>query len=286
MEIAGKVIIITGGAAGIGAGLAERFHQDGAKHIMVADLDEKKVKQVAQRVGGKGVCLDVSNEVAIKALVAEVEQEQGRIDLFVSNAGYVSFEGLEGDIGALDRMWGVHVKAHVYAARAVLPGMIARGEGYLLNTASAAGLLSQIGSMHYSVTKAAAVGLAEWLQITHANQGIRVSVLCPQEVATDIDKNMYKSEGSVAAGAKMAAGDGVLSSAEVAEAVVKALREERFLVLPHPEVAEYAKRKGTDRDRWLKGMRRFQDKLYEGNVPPGEWLVSKGTLDTATGENQ
>ena len=275
MEIAGKVIIITGGAAGIGAGLAERFHQDGAKHIMVADLDEKKVKQVAQRVGGKGVCLDVSNEVAIKALVAEVEQEQGRIDLFVSNAGYVSFEGLEGDIGALDRMWGVHVKAHVYAARAVLPGMIARGEGYLLNTASAAGLLSQIGSMHYSVTKAAAVGLAEWLQITHANQGIRVSVLCPQEVATDIDKNMYKSEGSVAAGSKMAAGDGVLSSAEVAEAVVEALREERFLVLPHPEVAEYAKRKGTDRDRWLKGMRRFQDKIYEGKIPPGEWLVSK-----------
>ena len=275
MEIEGKVIIITGGAAGIGAGLAERFHQDGAKQIVVADLDEKKVKQVAIRVGGKGVCLDVSNEVAIKALVAEVEQEQGRIDLFVSNAGYVSFEGLEGDIGALDRMWGVHVKAHVYAARAVLPGMIARGEGYLLNTASAAGLLSQIGSMHYSVTKAAAVGLAEWLQITHANQGIRVSVLCPQEVATDIDKNMYKSEGSVAAGAKMAAGDGVLSSAEVAEAVVEALREERFLVLPHPEVAEYAKRKGTDRDRWLKGMRRFQDKLYEGKVPPGEWLVSK-----------
>ena len=275
MEIEGKVIIITGGAAGIGAGLAERFHQDGAKHIVVADLDEKKVKQVAIRVGGKGVCLDVSNEVAIKALVAEVEQEQGRIDLFVSNAGYVSFEGLEGDIGALDRMWGVHVKAHVYAARAVLPGMIARGEGYLLNTASAAGLLSQIGSMHYSVTKAAAVGLAEWLQITHANQGIRVSVLCPQEVATDIDKNMYKSEGSVVAGAKMAAGDGVLSSAEVAEAVVEALREERFLVLPHPEVAEYAKRKGTDRDRWLKGMRRFQDKLYEGKIPPGEWLVSK-----------
>ena len=275
MEIAGKVIIITGGATGIGAGLAERFHQDGAKHIVVADLDEKKIKQVAIRVGGKGVCLDVSNEVAIKALVAEVEQEQGRIDLFVSNAGYVSFEGLEGDIGALDRMWGVHVKAHVYAARAVLPGMIERGEGYLLNTASAAGLLSQIGSMHYSVTKAAAVGLAEWLQITHANQGIRVSVLCPQEVATDIDKNMYKSEGSVAAGAKMAAGDGVLSSAEVAEAVVEALREERFLVLPHPEVAEYAKRKGTDRDRWLKGMRRFQDKLYEGKVPPGEWLVSK-----------
>ena len=286
MEIAGKVIIITGGAAGIGAGLAERFHQDGAKHIVVADLDEKKVKQVAIRVGGKGVCLDVSNEVAIKALVAEVEQEQGRIDLFVSNAGYVSFEGLEGDIGALDRMWGVHVKAHVYAARAVLPGMIERGEGYLLNTASAAGLLSQIGSMHYSVTKAAAVGLAEWLQITHANQGIRVSVLCPQEVATDIDKNMYKSKGSVVAGAKMAAGDGVLSSAEVAEVVVEALREERFLVLPHPEVAEYAKRKGIDRDRWLKGMRRFQDKLYEGKVPPGEWLVSKGTLDTATGENQ
>ena len=275
MEIEGKVIIITGGAAGIGAGLAERFHQDGAKHIVVADLDEKKVKQVAIRVGGKGVCLDVSNEVAIKALVAEVEQEQGRIDLFVSNAGYVSFEGLEGDIGALDRMWGVHVKAHVYAARAVLPGMIERGEGYLLNTASAAGLLSQIGSMHYSVTKAAAVGLAEWLQITHANQGIRVSVLCPQEVATDIDKNMYKSKGSVVAGAKMAAGDGVLSSAEVAEAVVEALREERFLVLPHPEVAEYAKRKGTDRDRWLKGMRRFQDKLYEGKIPPGEWLVSK-----------
>lgn len=275
MELAGKVTIITGGAAGIGAGLAKRFHAEGAKHIVVADLDEEKVKQVAQSVGGTGVCLDVSDEAEIKALVQEVEQEQGQIDLFVSNAGYVSFEGLEGDIGALDRMWGVHVKAHIYAARAVLPGMIARGEGYLLNTASAAGLLSQIGSMHYSITKAAAVGLAEWLQITHGNQGIRVSVLCPQAVATDIGKNMYKAENATTVGTPMASGDGVLSSADVAETVVEALREERFLVLPHPEVTEYVKRKGLDRDRWLKGMRRFQDRLYEGKVSPGEWLVSQ-----------
>lgn len=276
MEIKDKVVVITGGAAGIGEGLAVRFAQDGARHIAVVDLDLQASQCVADDLGGCGSAhaVDVADQQAVRDLVATVEADAGPIDLFVSNAGYVTVGGLEASDEEFQRMWEVHVLAHLYAARAVLPGMIRRGSGYLLNTASAAGLLSQIGSVHYSVTKHAAVALAEWLAITHGPQGIKVSVLCPQAVRTKILDNS-PSRDLLEGAPRVASGDGDLQPSDVAEVVTQALRAEQFLVLPHPEVAEYARRKSTDIDRWLGGMQRFQERLYEGRPSPGSWLVSK-----------
>lgn len=272
MELRDKVVVVTGGASGIGKGLAERFHAEGARHVVVADRDEGGAKAVAAALGGTGVGLDVSDEVALRELVAATEREHGRIDLFVSNAGFVTLGGLETPNEDLQRMWEVHVLAHLYAARAVLPGMIERGGGYLLNTASAAGLLAQIGSLAYSVTKHAAVSLAEWIAITHGHQGIRVSVLCPQAVETNIGANS-PDRAALEAAPGVAARDGVLQPSDVADVVMEALREERFWVLPHPEVAEYARRKADDVDRWITGMQRWQERLFAGRTPPGELLT-------------
>jgi len=271
MELADKVAVVTGGASGIGEGLAERFQALGAKHVVVADRDEGGAKAVAARIGGTGVGIDVSDEAAIRELVETTEREHGPIDLFVSNAGYVTLGGLETPNEDLQRMWEVHVLAHLYAARAVVPRMIEQGGGYLLNTASAAGLLSQIGSMSYAVTKHAAVSLAEWISITYGRQGIKVSVLCPQAVQTNIGANSPQRD-RVVGGPGVASGDGVLQTSDVSDVVIEALREERFWVLPHPEVAEYARRKTSDVDRWLEGMRRFQDRLFAGQPQPADWL--------------
>lgn len=281
MEVKDKVIVITGGAAGIGEGLARRFADDGAKHVAVVDLDLDGCKAVAETLDGRGSAhaVDVADEAAIHALVKAVEADAGPIDLFVSNAGYVTVGGAEAPNADLQRMWEVHVLAHLYAAQAVLPGMIERGSGYLLNTASAAGLLSQIGSLHYSVTKHAAVALAEWLAITHGPQGIGVSVLCPQAVRTKIVENS-PSKHLMGDGPRVASGDGDLMPEDVAEVVTEALREQRFWVLPHPQVAEYARRKGTDIDRWLGGMQRFQEALYGDQPLPGTWLTSKANNDS------
>ncbi len=272
MELRDRIVVVTGGASGIGKGLAERFHREGASHVVVADRDEGGAKAVAAAVGGTGFGIDVSDEVALRELVAATEREHGRIDLFVSNAGFVTIGGLEAPNEDMQRMWEVHVLAHLYAARAVLPGMIERGEGYLLNTASAAGRLAQIGSLAYSVTKHAAVALAEWIAITHGHQGIGVSVLCPQAVETNIGANS-PSRGALEGLPGVAARDGVLQPADVADVVMEALREERFWVLPHPEVAEYARRKASDVDRWLSGMQRWQERLFTGSAHPGEWLT-------------
>ncbi|MGH0029793.1 MAG: SDR family oxidoreductase [Myxococcota bacterium] len=272
MEIGDKVVVVTGGASGIGEALAVRFRSEGAKHVVVADRDEAGAKAVAARIGGSGVGLDVSDEAAVRSLVETTEREQGPIDLFVSNAGYVTVGGLETPNEDLQRMWEVHVLAHVYAARAVVPRMIEQGGGYLLNTASAAGLLSQIGSMAYAVTKHAAVALAEWISMTYGRKGIKVSVLCPQAVETNIGPNSPDADKLVG-GPGVASGDGVLQSSDVADAVMQALAEERFHVLPHPEVAEYARRKAADVDRWLEGMRRFQDRLFAGQKSPAEWIL-------------
>ena len=274
MEIRDRVAVVTGGASGIGEALARRFHADGARHVVVADRDAAGAQRVAKEIGGTGVGLDVSDEDAIRALVADSEREAGPIDLFVSNAGFVTIGGLEAPNEELQRMWEVHVLAHLYAARAVVPGMIERGGGYLLNTASAAGLLSQIGSLHYAVTKHAAVALAEWVAMTYGDQGIRVSVLCPQAVETRIGENSPSRDRMEGAG-NSAAVDGVLQPGDVADCVMEALREERFWVLPHPEVAEYARRKANDVDRWLAGMRRFQSRLFPKGHSPGDWLVSR-----------
>lgn len=279
MELNDRVVVITGGGSGIGEALALAAHAAGARHVVVADLDGAQAARVAALVGGTGVGIDVRDEAAIQRLVDDTLSAHGPIDLFVSNAGYVTTAGLEDPNESIQRMWEVHCMAHIYAARAVLPSMIARGEGYLLNTASAAGLLTQIGSMSYSITKAAAVSLAEWLAVSHHHQGIRVSVLCPQAVRTNIIANSPDFQGVDAAAGNsiidggVAGGDGVLEAADVAAICLDAIREERFLVLPHPEVATYMQRKAVDRDRWLAGMRRFQSALHPDGDLPGDAIA-------------
>ncbi len=282
MELNDRVIIITGGGSGIGEALAHAAHREGARHVVVADLDGAAAERVASEVGGTGVAIDVRDEAAIVAMVEATESAHGPIDVFVSNAGYVTVGGLEDSNERINHMWDVHVMSHIYAARAVLPSMIARGEGYLLSTASAAGLLTQIGSLAYSITKSAAVSLAEWLSVSHHHQGIGVSVLCPQAVATNIVANSPDLGGDSEIGDEpedfeggVASGDGVISSADVAQACIDAMREGRFHVLPHPEVQTYVERKATDVDRWLAGMRRFQGALANGAPLPGDAIAPK-----------
>ena len=276
MELNDRVVVITGGGSGIGEALARAAAEVGARHVVVADLNGTEAARVAGEIGGTGVEIDVRDEAAIQRLVDDTQHANGPIDLFVSNAGYVTSAGLEDTNESIQNMWEVHCMGHIYAARAVVPSMIARGEGYLLNTASAAGLLTQIGSMSYSITKAAAVSLAEWLAITHHHQGIRVSVLCPQAVRTNIITNspdhLRREAGDVWEGG-VASGDGVLEPADVARLCLEAIRDERFLVLPHVEVATYVERKATDRDRWLAGMRRFQSALHPDGVLPGDAMA-------------
>jgi NAD(P)-dependent dehydrogenase (short-subunit alcohol dehydrogenase family) len=251
MRLANKVVVVTGGANGIGRALCRRFAAEGAKAIVVADLQAGAAAQVANEFGGIAVQTDVAQEVEVRRLVELVIQKYGVIDLFCSNAGVGVSGGVDAPDGDWERSWHVNVMAHVYAARAVLPGMLARREGYLLQTVSAAGLLTQIGSAPYSVTKHAALAFAEWLSITHGDQGIKVSALCPMGVRTDMLKR-----------AEFGGGAFLLESAvepeEVAEHVIKGLDQERFLILPHPEVAEFFTRKATEYDRWLRGMRRLQ----------------------------
>jgi NAD(P)-dependent dehydrogenase (short-subunit alcohol dehydrogenase family) len=256
MKIKDKVVVVTGAAAGIGRGLCRRFKQEGARAVVVADIDADGATAVAREVGGLAVRTDVGSEAQVKQLVDAATTKYGAIDLFCSNAGIIVRAGLEASDAEWRKIWDINVMAHVYAARAVLPGMLARGEGCLLQTASAAGLLSQIGSAPYSVTKHAAVGFAEWLSITYGDRGIKVSCLCPQGVRTNMlqgpsgDRQTFLSAGS-------------MSAEEVAECVVHGLAAETFLILPHPEVLEYFRRKGADYDRWLKGMRRLQAKVRE-----------------------
>jgi NAD(P)-dependent dehydrogenase (short-subunit alcohol dehydrogenase family) len=274
MELENRVVVVTGAGSGIGEAIARAAAGAGARHVVVADLHGDEAGRVASSIGGTAAGVDVSDESAIVRLVEETEDAHGPIDLFVSNAGYVTTGGLEDSNESIQRMWEVHCLAHVYAARAVLPSMIANGGGYLLNTASAAGLLTQIGSLSYSITKAAAVSLAEWLAIAHHHQGIRVSVLCPQAVRTNIIQNSPTYvEGDVDLEGGVASGDGVLEPADVATLCLEAIRDERFLVLPHPEVQTYVERKAADRDRWLAGMRRFQTALYPDGPLPGDAIA-------------
>ena len=270
MDLNNRVVVVTGGGSGIGEALAKAAATAGARHVVVADLHGEEAERVASEVAGTAATVDVADEQAIIDLVAATEEAQGPIDLFCSNAGFVTSAGLEDSNEAINKMWDVHVMSHIYAARAVVPSMIARGEGYLLNTASAAGLLTQIGSMSYAVTKHAAVALAEWLSVTHHHQGIRVSVLCPQAVSTNILANSPDEIATDDLGSSSAAADGVLEAQDVATMCLAAIAEERFWVLPHPEVAEYARRKADDVDRWLAGMRRFQSSLYPDGDLPGD----------------
>lgn len=256
MDVRGKVVVVTGGASGIGKALAERFHAEGAQAIVVADLNGGGAEAVAASVGGIGLKVDVTKEADVQALVQTAEERFGRIDLFCGNAGIsVRDADLENAASTPDEGWtlgwGVNVMAHVYAARHALPGMIERGSGYFLNTVSAAGLLSQIGSAVYSTTKHAAIGFGESLAITHKNHGIGVSLLCPQAVDTPM---LGGARGSQSV-------DGVLSPEDVAGAVIEGLADERFLILPHPQVLTYMQRKTGDYDRWIKGMARLRDSV-------------------------
>jgi len=258
MELKDKIIVVTGGGSGIGAGLCRRFAEEGAKAIIVADIILSDAQSVAEEMGGIAKAVDVSDEAQIEKLIEEVEAEVGPIDVFCSNAGILVLDPSHAASSSnedWDRIWQINVMAHVYAARHMIPRMLERGGGYLVNTASAAGLLSQIGSSPYSVTKHAAVGFAESLSIAHGNDGIRVSVVCPQAVRSKM------TEGSEGGG--VAGGDGMLEPADLAETTVQGMREERFLILPHPEVEEYMKRKTSDYDRWLKGMRRWRDQFIK-----------------------
>lgn len=249
MELKDKVAVVTGGATGIGRALCRRFATEGAR-VVVADIDEPGATEVAESIAGLAVKCDVSAEADVIQLVAKATESCGRIDLFCSNAGIALDGGPEASDDGWQRIWGVNVMAHIYAARAVLPQMLARGDGYLLQTASAAGLLTQVGSAPYSVTKHAAVAFAEWLAITYGDQGIKVSCLCPQGVRTNM---LERARG----GAFLR--DGALDPERVAGIVVAGLRDEGFLILPHPEVLEYFRRKSDDYDRWIHGMRRLNE---------------------------
>ena len=263
MEVKDRVAVVTGGA------------------VVVSDTDGPGAAQVAAEITARGqaalaVTADVASEPAVQALTARVGQEFGRIDLFFSNAGIIVAGGIEVPDEAWSRIWAINVQSHVYVARAVLPGMLARGGGYLMVTASAAGLLTQLGSAPYAVTKHAAVAFAEWLSITYGDRGIGVSCLCPQAVTTNLGATSMREvaglvppaqdTGAVPSGARgsvsrQASVDGVLSPDQVAASVLAAVADNRFLILPHPEVATYERRRAEDRDRWLNGMRRLHSRL-------------------------
>jgi NAD(P)-dependent dehydrogenase (short-subunit alcohol dehydrogenase family) len=258
MNLKDKVIVVTGGATGIGRSLCKRFAAESPKAIIVADIDLSGAEEVAARISsntkGTAIKCNVAVESEVIELVKITNEKFGVIDLFCSNAGIIAMGGAEATDEAWQNIWDINVMAHIYAARAVLPQMLEHGAGYLLQTASAAGLLSQIGSAPYAVTKHAAVAFAEYLSITHGDQGIKVSCLCPQGVRTKMllgdegDKDSFLLAGSV-------------SPEEVAEAVVAGIESEQFLILPHPEVAEFFLRKATDYDRWIRGMRRLQKSI-------------------------
>lgn len=252
MDITDRIVVVTGAARGIGHALCLAFAEAGAKAIVCVDRDPAGASRVANEINGLSYTVDVSREDEIAAMIAHVEDTVGPIDLFCSNAGLLVEGGTEVANADWQRLWEVNVMAHVWAARHVVPRMIARGGGYLLNTASAAGLLNQIGAAPYGVTKHAAVGLAEWLAITHGDAGIKVSVLCPQAVRTAMIDGFADHVAAI---------DGILEPEVAAQACIAAIRAETFLVLPHPGVLGYMRAKTADYDRWIGGMRKL-NRLY------------------------
>jgi len=255
VHLDGKHAVVTGAASGIGAALARRFAAEGARGVTVADVQADALDVVAKEVDGLAVRCDVSDETQIRALVAAAEARFGPIDLFCSNAGIIVPGGPDTSDAGWSSSINVNVMAHIYAARVLVPAMLERGGGYLLQTVSAAGLLTQIGSAAYSVTKHAALAFAEWLAITYGDAGLKVSVLAPQAVRTAMTAGV--ADGGVAGL------DGMLEPDAVAEAVVRGIGAESFLILPHPEVMEYFRRKASDYERWIRGMQRLQARFGE-----------------------
>ena len=256
MQLTDKVAVVTGGGSGIGAALARRFAAEGAAEIVVVDRDLGAAAAIADEVGGVPELVDVTDPAAVNGLVERTLARTGGIDLFCSNAGVATGGGLDDD-DMWERVFAVNTMAHVYAARAVLPAMLDRGSGYLLQTASAAGLLTSPGDAPYAVSKHGAVALAEWLAITYGGRGIKVSVVCPMGVDTPL---LMDGLNAGEPGARAVAASGAIITAEqVADAVLVGLTEERFLILPHPQVGTFWAQKASDPDRWLAGMRRLVD---------------------------
>ncbi|HEV7192862.1 MAG TPA: SDR family oxidoreductase [Jatrophihabitantaceae bacterium] len=255
MDVRGAVVVVTGGASGIGAAMARRFAAEGAEAVVVADLTEDGAQMVAGEIGGIAERLDVSDAAAVSGLVARTLDRFGRIDLFCSNAGIATGVELDDPDDLFHRAFEINTMSHVYAARAVVPSMLERGSGYLLNTASAAGLLTSPGDAPYTVSKHAAVAFAEWLAVTYGGRGVGVSVLCPLGVSTPLLMDPLAAGN---AGAQAVAASGTIITAEqVADAVIQGLAAERFLILPHPEVGTFWAQKASDPDRWLAGVRRL-----------------------------
>jgi NAD(P)-dependent dehydrogenase (short-subunit alcohol dehydrogenase family) len=255
MELTGRVVVVTGAARGIGRALARRFAAEQTKAVVIADIDGSGARAVAEEIGATSVQCDVSREADIERMVDLVESQHGRIDIFCSNAGIAVGGGPEAPDVDWQRIWEVNVMAHVYVARHVLPRMLARKDGYIVGTVSAAGLLNHFFAAPYGVTKAAALSFFEWLSIVHGDEGIRISCLCPQGVKTD----MLEAERAHLGINFLTAG--ALEPELVADAVVNGIAAEHFLILPHPEVADYFRRKADDYDRWLRGMRRLRGNL-------------------------
>jgi NAD(P)-dependent dehydrogenase (short-subunit alcohol dehydrogenase family) len=261
MKIQGRIALVTGAGRGIGRAVCREFVRRGAAGVVIADLDGDLAAATARELGGLGVQCDVSDAAAVRGLVEAATGKYGRVDILLSNAGIgVKALDLDDALATSDadwqRMWSVHVMAHVHACRAVLPGMLARGSGHLASVASAAGLLSQAGDTAYSVTKHAAVALAESLAITYGDRGIGVSVVCPQYVATA----MTGLDEGTAAGSI----PGVLTVEHAASAIADGIEQDAFLILTHPEVLGFFQKKATDYGRWLAGMRRVRDGLRAG----------------------
>ena len=256
MDIKDKIIVVTGAASGIGRALVKKFTEEGAKHIVSVDLNMAGTEETVALYGGTAMQANVAKEEDIKAVIDRTESEIGPIDLFCSNAGIGRSPALDSPIEGWQESWDVNVMSHVFAARHLVPKMIARGGGYFLNTASAAGLLNQVGGASYGTTKHAAVGFGEWLALTYAHKGIRVSMLCPQAVRTAMTADVDDP------GIQAAATDGMMEPDYLADVVVEGLRDERFVILPHPEVAEYMQRKTADYDRWIKGMNRMHQRIF------------------------
>lgn len=265
MELNDKVAVVTGGAHGIGRALGRALRQEGCR-VAVVDLDFEAAEKVADEIEGLALRVDVADEGQVVAAIERAEHELGPVDIFVSNAGVAFGDGPEGAAAAPAEHWqaclDVNLMAHVYAARAMIPRMKARGGGCLVNVASAAGLLSQIGEAAYTASKHAAVGFAESLAITHGDDGIQVVLVCPQAVATRLigmDEDSEVQAGDTGFGGNDI--DGILSADYVADCILAGIQEERFLVLPHPQVRAYFQRKAEDHDRWVSGMRRFRQRL-------------------------
>ncbi len=258
MEIKDKVVVITGAASGIGRAMAHRFKAEGAKQLVIADLNADGLQAVADETGAHPVPTNVAVESDVKNLIETAENTYGQIDLLCNNAGIGVGGGPETPNDDWQKIWDINVMAHIFAARAAIPAMLERGDGYIMNTASAAGLLTQVGSAPYAVTKHAAVSFAEWLSITYGDRGLKVSVLCPQAVRTAMTADNPDGVASI---------DGMMEPEVLCDSVVETLREEKFLVLPHPEVLTYIQRKAGDYDRWIKGMRRLQESYGDADWP-------------------